>query len=310
MEERGQISFFAAVLLAMNIMIGAGIYVLPQNLAVTANSFGFLSWILAATLLFPVIWGVAQASKIFPGEGGFYNYCKCGIGPKAGFFANWAYLLGYLGTAAAITGFIRLHISTQFGLAILEQHAVLFNFLLIALVTLLNLASVEMISKIQGGATILKLTPLFFVLIIFVFYLKPSMEFNYDYLPNLPFAIPLALFAFWGFESCCGIGHMIKGGASQVPKVMFTAFFAVTAIYTLFHFGIIHIMGIENLKLFGAAAFPRFLGFGESATYLINLGISCAILLSLANTLYGISLLNITNLFTLADKNHCQGQVG
>lgn len=302
MEQTGKISFVAAVLIAVNIMIGAGIYVLPQNLALTADSFSFLSWPLAALLLFPVIWGVAQASKIFPGEGGFYNYCKCGIGPVAGFLANWAYLLGYLGTATAITGFLRMHISTQFGLPEVDQHFMLFNFALITLVTLLNLASIELISKIQGSATILKLTPLFFVLVAFLFYLKPSMNFNYEYLPKLPFAIPLALFAFWGFESCCGIGHLIKGGPSQISKVVFTAFFAVTTIYTLFHFGVLHIMGIENLKLFGAAAFPRFLGLGESATYLINLGISCAILLSLANTLYGVAMINTTNMFTLASQ--------
>lgn len=302
MEESGKISFLAAVLIAVNIMIGAGIYALPQTLSIMANSLGFLSWVLAATLLFPVIWGVAQASKIFPGEGGFYNYCKSGIGPTAGFFANWGYLLGYLGTAAALTGYVRLHIANQFNVAFVQQHFIMFSFILITFVTLLNLVSIDLISKIQGGATLLKLTPLFFVLLIFVFYITPSITFDYSYLSTLPMTIPLALFAFWGFESCCSIGHMIKGGPTQVSKVIFTAFFAVTAIYMLFHLGIMYIMGIENLKLFGAAAFPRFLGFGDTVAYLINVGISCAILLSFTNSLYGVSLNNITNIFTLAEK--------
>ena len=62
MEEKGKISLFAAVLISMNIMIGAGIFMNPQPMAIIGGTFSFLGWVFAAGLLFPVIWGVDRAS--------------------------------------------------------------------------------------------------------------------------------------------------------------------------------------------------------------------------------------------------------
>lgn len=304
MEERGKISLFAAVLISMNIMIGAGIYMNPQPMTVVADSFGFIGWLFAATLLFPIIWGVARASQIFPGEGGFYNYCKLGINETAGFFASWAYLVGYLGTASTLALFVRGNITSQFGLSGIWGNPIVLNFILVLVISLLNLLSIELISKIQGGTTIIKLLPLFFVIAVFAFYIGGSTtDYNPSYLASMPLSIPFALFGFWGFESCCVIGHLIKGGQSQVFKAVYIAFFTVAAIYTLFHFGLMNIMGVENLKAFGASAFPRFLGLSPAWSKIVETFIGYAILLSAFNALYGVSLSNITNMFNFAKQN-------
>lgn len=302
MEERGKISLFAAVLISMNIMIGAGIFMNPQPMTVIGGCFGFMGWIFAATLLFPIIWGVARASQIFPGQGGFYCYCKQGINETAGFFASWAYLIGYLGTASTLALFVKYNLVTQFGLVGISQYSIVFNFLLLLVISLLNLLSLSLISKIQSGTTILKLSPLFFVIIIFAFYLGGTVSYNPSSLPALPLTLPFALFGFWGFESCCVIGHLIKGGQSQVFKAVYIAFFTVAGIYALFHFGVMNIMGVENLKTLGVSAFPKFLGFSPAVTGVIETLVAYAILLSVLNALYGVSLSNITNMTNFADQ--------
>lgn len=303
MEERGKISLFAAVLISMNIMIGAGIFMNPQPMTVIGGCFGFMGWVFAATLLFPIIWGVARASQVFPGQGGFYNYCKQGINETAGFFASWAYLVGYLGTASTLALFIKGNLVTQFGLIGINEYSILFNLLLLGIISLLNLLSITLISKIQGGTTIIKLTPLFFVIIIFAFYLGgATVDYNPSSLPALPLTLPFALFGFWGFESCCVIGHLIKGGQSQVFKAVYIAFFTVAAMYALFHFGVMNIMGVENLKNLGVSAFPKFLGFSPVVTTIIEAVVAYAILLSALNALYGVSLSNITNMTNFAEQ--------
>lgn len=307
MEEKGKIPFFAAVLMGMNIMLGAGIYMLPQQMANIADSLSLFGWVLAAALLFPIIRGVARASQIFPGEGGFYNYCKQGIGETAGFLASWGYFIGYLGTACALALFIKSYLVAQFGLTWLDGYSLLFNIALLLVISLLNLISLELISKVQGGATLLKLVPLIFVVGICVFYIGGMPSFSAEFIPAVPLTVPLALFGFWGFESCCGIGHLIKGGQSQVLKVIYVAFFTVASLYALFHFGVMSIMGIENLKAFGAISFPKFLGFGPVVTSIIEAVIGYAILLSFFNALYGVSLANVTNLFNFADKRILPG---
>ncbi|KKQ33423.1 MAG: Amino acid permease [candidate division TM6 bacterium GW2011_GWF2_37_49] len=302
MEQKGKISFFAAVLIAINIMIGTGIFAAPQLMAQISNSMSFLGWILAALLLFPIIWGTAQASKIFPGEGGFYNYCKCGINPTAGFLANWSYLLGYLGTAATQATFIRLNLATNHNLTFCAEHPFIFNVILITAISLLNLLSIEVISKIQSSGTLLKISPLIFAILILPFYFNSSINYDFSYITTVPLTLPMALFGFWGFEACCTIGHMIEGGFSQVFKAIFIAFFIVAAIYSLFHFSVLNIMGATNLMANGAPAFPNFLGFGAGATSIIGTLVGYAILLSFLNGIYGVSLANITSLNSLAAK--------
>jgi amino acid transporter len=306
MEEKGKIPFFAAVLMGMNIMLGAGIYMMPQKMAKIADSLSVFGWVLAALLLFPIIRGVARASQVFPGAGGFYNYCKQGINETAGFLASWAYLIGYLGTVCALVLFIKDALVAH-GFAFVGNYSFLFSFLLLLIISLLNLLSLELISKVQSGATLLKLTPLIFVIVVCGFYFGGAPSFNPEFLTSVPLTVPVALFAFWGFESCCGIGHLIKGGQSQVLKVIYTAFFTVAAMYTLFHFGVMSIMGVENLKAFGAISFPKFLGFGPAITKIIELIIGGAILLSFFNALYGVSLANITNLFNFAEQKTLPG---
>jgi len=50
MEERGKISFVAAVLMNINIIVGSGIYFAPQLMAQQTGGTSFLGWILAGFL--------------------------------------------------------------------------------------------------------------------------------------------------------------------------------------------------------------------------------------------------------------------
>ncbi|KKQ48895.1 MAG: hypothetical protein US69_C0012G0014 [candidate division TM6 bacterium GW2011_GWF2_38_10] len=307
MKEQGKISLFAAVLMSINIMVGSAIFAYPQLMANCSGTWSFLGWPLAALILFPIVWSVAQAARAFPGEGGFYNYCKTGINDTAGFLATWAYLLGYIGTATTIATIIRSKLIIQFNFEFAEHHAFLFYLIFITIICLLNLISVEIISKIQSFATILKLVPLFFVVTIIFFYFNPGFNYNYSDITNIGGSIPLALFGFWGFENCCAMSHLIKGGSEQVSKVIFLAFGICIALYTTFHLGVMHIMGLANLKLYGAQAFPQFLGFGPALTSAILTSMLFCIMISFLNTVYGASFNNIINLNTMGKKGFLFG---
>ena len=73
MIEPKKISFMAAVLMNINIIVGAGIYMWPGPMTKQAGGMSFLGWPLAGLLLLPIVLTIAQAARIFPGEGGFYN---------------------------------------------------------------------------------------------------------------------------------------------------------------------------------------------------------------------------------------------
>ncbi len=303
MAAKAKISFWAAVLISINIIIGAGIFAGPQRITELAGDLGFLSWGLVAILLFPIVWGVAQAARVFPGEGGFYNYCSQGMNKLMGFVAQWCYMLGYLATAAAITAALRNDLVQRVGLNVVAEHPYLFNAVVVGFFTALNLLALGVISKLQSVITIFKLLPLFFIIGLLAFYWNPAaVTFGNVQYFGLRLAIPCALFGFWGFEACCSLGHLLEGGPRQVGKVALTAFGLVTVVYTLFHLSLIHIMGAGNLTAYGVLAFPTFMKLSATATSVIATTIIGAIFLCYCGTIFGASLANITNIFTLADQ--------
>lgn len=307
MSTQGKISYSAAVLMSINIMVGAGILVAVGPMTASANSISFLAWPLIGLLLFPVIWCISKAAQIYPGEGGFYHYCSTGLNSFAGFIAHWGYLLGYLGTATSLTIVLREGFINNTGIEFLKGHPIVFNLAIVLFYTAMNLISVEKTSRIQSMATILKITPIVTVIALFVFYFNPGLEFHFSQLQNIGLTVSSVIFAYWGFEACCSIGGLLRDGPQKVFSVILVGFFVTMALYFLFHFGLLYIMGPENLAQYGAIAFPRFLDLPPAWSSAFQIGISIAVLFSWANSILGVSLTNIANIHFLARKKHIFG---
>jgi amino acid transporter len=301
MEEKGKISFTAAVLMCINIMVGAGILYAVAPMTASAGSISFLGWPLVGLLLFPLIWCIAQAAYLFPGEGGIYHYCST-INPFAGFFAQWAYLLGYIGTAASLATVLRTGFVQNLGIEWIAHYPIVFNLTLAILYTLINLLAIEKISKIQSLGTLLKVTPILTVIALIAFYFHPNLSFDLTQLSAIGMSVSTIIFAFWGFEACCSLGGLMKDGPQKVAPAILIGFFITMGLYFLLHIGALYIMGPEQLGVHGAIAFPQFLGLSAGWTAALQIGITGAILLSWANSVLGASLGNITNIHFLARK--------
>jgi basic amino acid/polyamine antiporter, APA family len=299
-----KISLFTAVLININIMIGVGIFIVPSMMAQGANSLSFLGWILVAIIFLPVVLSIAKITNFFPGENSFFNYSNTVINKTAGFISGWAYFLGFSSICAIQLIGLRELLVNQIHLTILADNVLIFNIISIAVLCFLNFMNMSFISKIQNSATILKLLPLIFVILIMFFYWNPNMNFNFQDISKLKYAIPFALFGFWGFESSCNIAHMIGGDKKNVSRAILISFFAVVAIYTLFHFGLLLIMSPENLATHSASSFVRYLGIqNPHYVYLLNATISAAILISFISSIFGGFLSTSSNLHTMTMKN-------
>lgn len=303
MQKTGKISFFAAVLMSINIMVGAGILYAVGPMTAIGDSVISFCWPLIGLLLLPIIWCIARAAQIFPGEGGFYHYCSTGLNPMAGFIAHLGYLLGCLGTAASLITVLRAEFVNKSGLEFFTYYPFAFNFLIVAIYILLNLIAIEKLSKIQSAATLLKITPIVTVIVAILFYFNPNLIFTAPKIQHIGLTVSTVIFSFWGFETCCSLGGLLKDGPKKVASVILTGFFITVALYFFFHLGLLYIMGPNNLATFGAIAFPRFLGFSPAVSSALEIGISCAVLFSWANSILGLSLANITNIHSLANKN-------
>ena len=303
MEEH-KISLWTAILMNINIMVGVGIFFGPPMMAKEAGFASFLGWPLIALIFAPVVLSIASISRIFPGAGSFYNYSKKIINPTAGFISGWTFFLGYTGVTALMTivlrGIVFELLKSNFNFT---MNSALFNAIFVVFVSFLSLVSIKTVARIQNIGTIFKLFPLIFVLGIFAFHWNPSFIIKASDLIKLPAVFPIAVFGFWGFECCCTISHLIKGKKSNASTAILTAFFITMVIYTLFHVGLLHIMGSNNLVVHGSEDVARFLTLPIPALKaLLFLSIKIVMVLAFVNSVFSIFTANSATLQTMASE--------
>lgn len=302
--EENKISLMTAILININIMIGAGIFIVPPIMAKLSGPLSFLGWTAVGIIFLPVVLSIAKITSFFPKEGNFYIYGKSVINKTTGFLSSWMYFLGFSSIAALqILGIKELLIENG-GLTIIKQNPILFNIFFILFFSILNFLSLKILSKVQNSLTIFKSLPLIFVIILIIFYFNPQLQFGFSNIGLIKFSIPLALFGFWGFESSCNISHLIKGGQKNVYKAILISFSATIFLYTLFHLGLIYIMGTENLINYNVPGFVEFLGIkSEFLLNLLNAIIPTTMIIALMGSTFGGFLSNSTNLHTMTKEN-------
>ncbi|MDE6022217.1 MAG: amino acid permease, partial [Muribaculaceae bacterium] len=95
MLSSGKLGFWGLTALVFGLMVGVGIYNLPQNMAAVANPGAvMLSWIVTATGILPLVLAFKWLSDKFPQyNAGIYQYALAGFGRYAGFNIAWGYWL-------------------------------------------------------------------------------------------------------------------------------------------------------------------------------------------------------------------------
>ena len=95
---RRELTRFALIALALNSMIGAGIFGLPAGAARLTGLFSPVVFLLCGVLMATLMLSFAQASSYFQVTGGPILYAGTAFGPFVGFQTGW---LLYVGRATA-----------------------------------------------------------------------------------------------------------------------------------------------------------------------------------------------------------------
>jgi amino acid transporter len=243
-------------------MIGSGILIGPGSMAKIAGNASYLAWIMVALIFLPIVLSTVQLSRMFPGAGGFYLYAKEGLNKTAGFASGWLYLVGY--TFALVVEFMALRktLTVMMGSNWLTEHTFVFDLLIVGGTTLLNLMSLKALGRMLNALTITKIIPLIAGILVLPFVFKPSsLAISPQELSLVPYAMPMAIFGYFGFEYCASISHLIEDSKKNAPRAILIGFLLTTLIYTLFNFSVLNIMGVQNLAELGAPAFGDFVAW-------------------------------------------------
>lgn len=95
MLTTGKLGFWGLSALVFGLMVGVGIYNLPQNMAAEASPAAiFLAWLITGAGILPLVYSFSYLSNKYPQyTAGLYQYAQAGFGNYCGFNIAWGYWL-------------------------------------------------------------------------------------------------------------------------------------------------------------------------------------------------------------------------
>ncbi len=230
-----RLTVFGIWLLAVNGMIGAGIFGVGAEAARLAGNFSPWMFLLCGALMLPVIASFGEAARHFDGTGGPLLYAETAFGKFVGFQTGWTF---YVARATAFAANINLLISAIAFFWIGADEGATRATLLILIcagLTWVNVVGTGQAIRTVGVLTALKFAPLF-ALIVFglpaitteVFVapaaqLPPAADFGA--------ALVLLVYAYVGFESAVVPAGETRNPSRDMPRALMATLLVVSIVY-------------------------------------------------------------------------------
>lgn len=230
--------FWSIVLLAINGIIGTGIFLLP-NKAYSLIGTASLGVLLFDGLLAGCIaLCFAEVAGFFTRNGGPYLYAKHSLGDFIGFEVGvLKWLVVIIAWAVMAVGFATA-LGAAFPIFAGEYMKNIIATIMIAGLTAINIAGVNASKILNNLITISKLVPLFAFIVIGIFAVNGN---NYqpmfpggEYTPgSFADAALLLFFAYTGFEALAVAAEDMENPKKNLPRAIITTMIIVTVVYML-----------------------------------------------------------------------------
>ncbi len=250
------VSRWQVVGLAVNDVVGSGVYLLPAAAAALLGPASLLAVAVAAVAVLLVVLCFAEASSRFDQPGGAYLYARVAFGDLIGFEVGWMTWLARVASMASLSaGFAQALSYLVPAVAAGAGRQVTLVSMIVGL-TAVNLVGVRSGARTAVALAVLKLIPLLLFIGAGLFVAnwatvaaQPAPEPG-----GLGAAALLLLFAYAGFENTPAPAGEYRRPERDVPFALITNLAIVTAVY----------IGVQWVAL---GTLPR---LGESATPLAD----------------------------------------
>lgn len=233
MSTSPKISLLMAVIIGINAMIGASIFVTPVELIFSTGPAGIISMLLVSIGVWFMAQSFAQLASHYPKEGSFFTYASAWGGKSAGLLATLLYLSGMtvaLGLLSKIAGVMYLH---RF-LPTIDGN--LLGTGIIAILALITALGVRVSALGQYVMIACTLFPIISITILCL--LVGSWQNLIPFAPHgilsIAQASRLIVFSFFGFECAASLYSIIKEPQKNIGKAFVYSIITVAAIYSLF----------------------------------------------------------------------------
>lgn len=232
-----QISATGIWLLAVNGMIGAGIFGVPGGVAALTGIYSPLVFLACGVLLTAVVLCFAELASHFRGTGGPIRYIGAAFGPFAGFQAGWAFYFARVTAFAAninllVTSLAHFWPSLHGGAARVVSLA-----LIVLALTWPNVIGTKHGMRSIAILTVLKFAPLLLLVAVGLGHIAPAaFPLTTAPLPGVVdfgTAALLVIYAFVGWEAAVVPAGESRDPAHDMPRALLLAMLVVTLIYML-----------------------------------------------------------------------------
>ncbi len=257
------VGLFSLTAIAVNGMVGSGIYVLPAQVAKFLGPAGLAAYMLAAVAICLIVLCFAEVATLFDRSGGPYLYARAAFGDLVGFEIGWMLLLARLTSMAAISNAFAAYLGFFWPEAAAGAGRVIVITASLGLLAFVNFRGVKHGTWMNNLLTVSKLAPLFIFVVAGVFLLDPNRPLAWS-VPQpsaLQQASLLLIFAFGGFEFAVVPGEEIQQPKRNLPIALLSAIGVVAVLYVLIQFvaqGTLPDLATSATPL--ASASRRFLG--------------------------------------------------
>ncbi len=252
MLTSGKLGFWGLTALVFGLMVGVGIYNLPQNMASVASPGAvFISWTITALGILPLVFAFKWLSTHYPQyNAGLYQYAQAEFGNYAGFNIAWGY---WLCTAFSnVTYGVMLSDACGAFFPRLLNHGVemvVFGSVLIWLMYYIVSRGIRTAKIINTLLAAVKIVMLIFIIVIFIMFFKLRL-FEADVwgrtadlgsiATQVKSTMMVTLFCFFGVEGAVMMSARAKR-TSDIGKAGIAGFLISLALYvavTLLCFGL------------------------------------------------------------------------
>lgn len=252
-QDRRPFGIWTAAALVVGSMIGAGIFVLPGQLAPFGWT-GLAAWIAAGLGAMAIALVIADLTRAMPHEPGLIAICGEVLGPMPGVLLGWSYWVSLWCATAVVATTAASYLSTLWTpLGSTPLHTALGGVVIVSLLTLLNLRGARAAGRFQIVTTLLKLIPLVAVVAILIT-LAGAGGGEFTEHAHKPFAgadltpaLTLAFFAILSFETASMVTERVQDPARNVVRATLIGLAATTLLYIVVCMGIVLALPADEL---------------------------------------------------------------
>jgi amino acid transporter len=203
------------VALVINSVVGAGIFGLPSQVYALAGIYSLAAYAVAALAIGLIVLCFAEVGSRFGATGGPYLYTRVAFGPLIGFQVGWLMWIARLTGFASLTNLFVAYLALFIPGAGTGAPRTMIIALMVAILSIVNIAGVRASATVTNVLTAGKLIPLFLLAAIGLLFVDPQ-RYSIAAVPaygSFSKATLLLVFAYMGFE-----GAVIPSGEMRDPQ--------------------------------------------------------------------------------------------